>query len=164
MPVDLGVGWFDPADDDLHGLSGQRLKLLRQLKDLMVFHLLLLPYVDKPNEDAEEQSVASVGDGEDLHPAGGVTGVQENQPELLFNEPNRQVRPVEDIVLLHGVKTSLQHLCGSWFLISIVRRHFRCQSIETPVLFPDDTTIEDRRRLDVKRNNLRHNTGPNSPQ
>lgn len=70
MPVDLGVYWSDPADNDLQRLARQRVKLLRQLKDLMGFHLLLLSYIDKPNEDPEKQAVTSVGDREDLHPAG----------------------------------------------------------------------------------------------
>lgn len=69
MPVGLGVGGFDPADDDLHGLVGQRVKLLRELKDLMGFDLLLLSNVNKPSEDAEKQPVTSVWNGQELHPA-----------------------------------------------------------------------------------------------
>lgn len=69
MPIDLGVNWFDAADDDLHSLGGQRVELLWQLKDLMGFHLVLLSYVDKLNEDAEKQAVSSVWDRQDLYPA-----------------------------------------------------------------------------------------------
>lgn len=69
MPVHLGVSRFDSADDDLQGLAGQRVKLLRQLEDLIGFHLLLLSYINEPNEDPEKQAVTSFGDREDLHPA-----------------------------------------------------------------------------------------------
>lgn len=69
MPVDLSIGRFDPADDDLHSLARQRVELLWQLKDLMRLHLLLFSYVDKLNKDAEEQAVSYVRDGQDLHPA-----------------------------------------------------------------------------------------------
>lgn len=73
MPVGLSIHWFDLADDDLHGLAGQRVKLLRELQDLMGFDVLLLSHVNKPNKDAEKQLVPSLWDGQHLHPAAGST-------------------------------------------------------------------------------------------
>lgn len=73
VPVSLAVGRFDPADDDLHGLAGQRVELLWQQEDLVGFDLLLLSHVNKPNEDAEKQPLASLWDRQDLHPAAGST-------------------------------------------------------------------------------------------
>ncbi len=69
MPVGLGVDWFDPAHNDLNGLSRQRVELLRELKDLMGFDLLLLSHINKANKDAEKQPVASFWNRQDLHPA-----------------------------------------------------------------------------------------------
>lgn len=73
MPVCLCVDWFDPADEDLHGLVGQRVKLLREQEYLMGFDLLLLSHVNKPKQDAEKQPVPSVWYRQDLHPAAGST-------------------------------------------------------------------------------------------
>ena len=69
MPVDLGISGFDPADNDLHSLAGERVELLRQLENLVGFHLLLLSYVNEPNRNPEKQAVAFFRDGQDLHPA-----------------------------------------------------------------------------------------------
>lgn len=71
MPVSLAVSWFDPAEDDLHGLAGQVLKLLWELEDLEGPDLLLLPNINKPNSDPGIQAVAPVCHSQDLHPAAG---------------------------------------------------------------------------------------------
>lgn len=75
VPAGLRINWFDPADNDLYSLFMQRVKLLRQLKDLMGFHLLLLSHVNEANKYAEKQPVASVGHREELHPDRKHTGV-----------------------------------------------------------------------------------------
>lgn len=71
VPVGLSVNWFQPAEDDLHSLGGQRVKLLWELEDLMAFNLLLLPHINKSNKDGGKHTVTSVGDRQDLHPATG---------------------------------------------------------------------------------------------
>lgn len=103
MPVGLRVGRFDPADDDLDGLAGQRVELLRELEDLMGFDLLLLSHVNKPNEDAEKQPITSVWDRQDLHPVAGSTVTVTSV--LMFVLPPKigTFLPVEDLVLLHSV-------------------------------------------------------------
>lgn len=73
MPVRLCVRRFHPADDDLHGLIGQRVEHLRQLEDLMKLHFLLLSHINEANQDPEEEAVPSVWDRQELHPAGGNT-------------------------------------------------------------------------------------------
>lgn len=75
VPAGLRINWFDPADNDLYGLSRQRVKLLRQLEDLIGFHLLLLSHVNEASNYAEKQSAASVGHREELHPDRKQTGV-----------------------------------------------------------------------------------------
>lgn len=75
VPAGLRINWFDPADNDLYGLSRQRVKLLRQLEDLIGFHLLLLSHVNEASNYAEKQPAASVGHREELHPDRKQTGV-----------------------------------------------------------------------------------------
>lgn len=81
MPVSLAVDRFDPADDDLHGLARQRAEPIRELEDLVGFHLLLDSHVYEPNEDAEKQLVTPVRDGQDLHPAERSTQTKPSQSE-----------------------------------------------------------------------------------
>lgn len=71
VPVSLAVSGFDPAEDDLHGLAGQVVKLLRELEDLEGSDLLLLPNVNKLNSDPGKQAVAPACHSQDLHPAAG---------------------------------------------------------------------------------------------
>lgn len=151
MPVGLAVGRLDPAQDDLHGLAGQTLETLRQLKDLMGLDLLLLSHVDELNPDGEEEAVASVGDREDPHPVEKIVG----ERPAGGDQTNGGVRPVEAVALLHSVQSSLQHLHGSCFLLTVVRNHLRRHVVKTAVPFLQNSTAEDRRRLDVKGDDLR---------
>lgn len=90
VPAGLRINRFDPADNDLYGLSRQRVKLLRQLEDLMGFHLLLLSHVNEASDYAEKQPAASVGHREELHPDRKQTGVdsQSQSVRLKSSPPN----------------------------------------------------------------------------
>lgn len=74
VPVLLTVSRSDPAHDHLHRLARQPLVLLRELQDLVGLHLLRLPHINVENHGGEEQAVAGVRDGQDLHSGGGGQG------------------------------------------------------------------------------------------
>lgn len=65
------------------------------------------------------------------------------------------VTPVELCGLLHHVQTSLLHLRGCRLLLSIVRRQFGHHALKIIVApLPDNTTVEDRRRFYIERQDL----------
>lgn len=65
------------------------------------------------------------------------------------------VTPVELCGLLHHVQASLLHLPGYRLLLSIVRRQVGHHALKIIVaLLPDNTTVEDRRRFYIERQDL----------
>lgn len=59
MPLDLAIGRFDVADDDLYRLAGQRVELLRQHQQLVGFNLPFVAHVDEADVDGMEELLLS---------------------------------------------------------------------------------------------------------
>lgn len=73
MPLDLAIGRFNVADDDLYGLAGQSVELLWQHQQLVGFDLPLVAHVDEVDVDGIENPVLSppLWNWQDLHPGAG---------------------------------------------------------------------------------------------